>query len=169
MYKRILVGLDDGETAEALFERAVTLAQTTGAVLLLLSVLVPPDYLHPATLETDDSAAVDESVLSVYQSLYKNYELRDLNRLEAFLRRAKAVGIAAEVSQRSGSPGRTICERAQDWKADLVMVGSRGRTGIKEMLLGSVSNYVTHHARCSVLVVHDLAVYRHDEKYLSLV
>lgn len=55
----------------------------------------------------------------------------------------------------SGSPERSICEIAQTWEADLIIVGSRGLTGIKEMFLGSVSNYVTHHAPCSVLIVRD--------------
>lgn len=174
MYKRILVGLDDGETAEALFERAVTLAQVSDASLLLMSVLVPPDYLQspmafPAegAEESDSYIGVDESVWSVYQSLYKNYELRDLKRLETFLERANAAGVTAEISQRSGSPGRAICDRAKDWKADLIMVGSHGRTGISEMMLGSVSNHVTHHAGCSVLVVHDLVISHRDERALS--
>ncbi|MEL6786783.1 MAG: universal stress protein, partial [Cyanobacteria bacterium J06607_15] len=51
------------------------------------------------------------------------------------------------------NPGRTICDRAQTWSVDLILVGSRGLTGAKEVMLGSVSNYVTHHAPCSVLIV----------------
>ncbi len=53
-----------------------------------------------------------------------------------------------------GNPAHNICDLAQTWSADLILVGSRGRTGIKEMFLGSVSNYITHHAPCSVLIVH---------------
>lgn len=40
------------------------------------------------------------------------------------------------------------------WDADLIVVGSHGRKGLSEMLLGSVSNYVVHHAPCSVIIVH---------------
>ncbi|MEO0350033.1 MAG: universal stress protein, partial [Cyanobacteria bacterium P01_A01_bin.15] len=39
------------------------------------------------------------------------------------------------------------------WNADLIMMGRRGRSGFSELLLGSVSNYVMHHAPCSVLTV----------------
>ena len=53
----------------------------------------------------------------------------------------------------TGNPGRSICELASTWEADLILVGSRGLKGLKEMFLGSVSNYVTHHAPCSVLIV----------------
>lgn len=163
MYKKILVGIDDGETANTVFQKAVSLAQSTDAELLLLSVLVPPDRLHPAVSasmngnveENDSPADADESVWSVYQSLYKDYELRDLERLESFADNAKAAGITAQISQRFGRPGWEICDRAKNCEVDLVIVGSHGRMGLSEMLLGSVSNYVMHHATCSVLVVHD--------------
>lgn len=46
-----------------------------------------------------------------------------------------------------------ICELARNWNADLIILGRRGRTGLSELLLGSVSNYVLHHAPCSVLTV----------------
>lgn len=42
---------------------------------------------------------------------------------------------------------------ARTWSADLILVGSRGLKGLKEMFLGSVGNYVTHHAPCSALIV----------------
>ncbi|MBE9048435.1 universal stress protein, partial [Pleurocapsales cyanobacterium LEGE 10410] len=64
-------------------------------------------------------------------------------------------GVQTEFNQLTGNPGRLICELAADWSADLILVGSRGLKGLKEMFLGSVSNYVTHHAPCSVLIVRD--------------
>jgi hypothetical protein len=54
-------------------------------------------------------------------------------------------------------PGPTICKLAHDWPADLIVLGNRGRSGMAELLLGSVSNYVLHHAACSVLVVKTIA------------
>jgi nucleotide-binding universal stress UspA family protein len=46
-----------------------------------------------------------------------------------------------------------ICQVAKDWGAELIMVGRRGNSGLSELILGSVSNYVVHHAHCSVLIV----------------
>ena len=46
-----------------------------------------------------------------------------------------------------------ICNAAISWQADLIIMGRRGRTGLSELFLGSVSNYVLHHAPCAVLVV----------------
>jgi nucleotide-binding universal stress UspA family protein len=53
-----------------------------------------------------------------------------------------------------GPPDQQIIEKAKEWKADLIVVGSHGR-GFWGRLLGSVSNGVVHHAPCSVLVVRE--------------
>jgi nucleotide-binding universal stress UspA family protein len=63
---------------------------------------------------------------------------------------AADVSISTEVLR--GSPAQRIVERAEEWGADLIVVGSHGR-GFWGRLLGSVSNGVVHHAPCSVLVV----------------
>ena len=54
-----------------------------------------------------------------------------------------------------GDPGRWVRDLAQSWEADLVVLGRRGLTGVAEMFLGSVSNYIVHHVNCSVLVVQE--------------
>ena len=46
-----------------------------------------------------------------------------------------------------------ICDIASAWNADLIVMGRHGRLGLEELLMGSVSNYVTHHAHCAVLVL----------------
>ncbi|MGD1896752.1 MAG: universal stress protein [Phormidesmis sp.] len=159
MFKKILVGIDDGETCQIIFNKAIALAQPIGAELSLLSVLVPADRTSPAIPTTAGgiytSSGLDDSVWSVYQERYEAYEASDLDRLRDFADRANAVGVKTEFAQMAGSPGWAICERAKLCGADLVMVGSHGRMGLSEMLLGSVSNYVMHHAACSVLVVHE--------------
>jgi len=63
-------------------------------------------------------------------------------------------GLAAEATVRDGEPGPAIVEEAKEWGADLVVVGSRGHTGLRRMLAGSVSQYVVDHAPCPVEVVH---------------
>jgi nucleotide-binding universal stress UspA family protein len=52
----------------------------------------------------------------------------------------------------TGSPESRIVEIAEEWKADLIVVGSHGYNAWERLLLGSVSNAVVHHAPCSVLV-----------------
>ncbi|MCZ8054719.1 MAG: universal stress protein, partial [Microcystis sp. LE19-12.2C] len=48
---------------------------------------------------------------------------------------------------------KTICKVAREENIDLIVIGRRGRSGLGELFLGSVSNYVLHHAPCSVLIV----------------
>ncbi|MGF1673753.1 MAG: universal stress protein, partial [Rivularia sp. (in: cyanobacteria)] len=50
-------------------------------------------------------------------------------------------------------PGYMICNVARSREVDLIVVGRHGRTGLSEFFLGSVSNYVLHHAPCSVLTI----------------
>jgi nucleotide-binding universal stress UspA family protein len=69
-----------------------------------------------------------------------------------------AAGFDASSEVRSGSPAPTIVAFAEEWDADLVIMGSHGRTGVARLLLGSVARNVLHHANCSVLVVR-----RHPE------
>ena len=64
-----------------------------------------------------------------------------------------SLNITAEVV--NGSPQRVLVEKAQEWGADLIIVGSHGYGFWERALLGSVSNSVVHHAPCSVLVVRN--------------
>lgn len=52
-----------------------------------------------------------------------------------------------------GSPAKRIVEAAEDWTADLIVIGSHGYSKWQRILLGSVSDSVVHHAHCSVMVV----------------
>lgn len=153
MFSKMLVALDQGSTCVGLFKQALALAQATGARLMLLSILEPEgngslvtsaDYGYPLPLGIDNSIWLD---------LYRKAETRGLDRLRNFTDQAIAAGVSTEFTQIIGSPGREICALAKTWEADLILVGSHGRTGLSELLLGSVSNYVMHHAPCSVLVI----------------
>ncbi len=65
----------------------------------------------------------------------------------------RTAGFRAEPEVLSGSPAHAIVAFASDWDADLVILGSHGRTGLARLLLGSVARNVLHHAGCSVLIV----------------
>jgi nucleotide-binding universal stress UspA family protein len=58
-----------------------------------------------------------------------------------------------ETLVREGDPGTEIIQEAESWPADLIVVGSHGHQGLKRLLLGSVANYVTNHAPCSIEIV----------------
>jgi nucleotide-binding universal stress UspA family protein len=64
-------------------------------------------------------------------------------------------GLSAETKVRVGDPKSVIIDEAREWAADLIVVGSHGRTGIRQWLLGSVAQSVVSQAPCSVYVVRD--------------
>lgn len=59
--------------------------------------------------------------------------------LQILAQKASKTGVEAEYRQFIGNPGRMICELADTWSADLILVGSRGLKGLKEMFLGRVA------------------------------
>lgn len=75
--------------------------------------------------------------------------------LKNYCEQATRQGVATEREYKIGDAGHCLCEVAQSWGADLIVVGRRGLKGISEALLGSVSNHVMHNAPCSVLVIQE--------------
>jgi nucleotide-binding universal stress UspA family protein len=67
--------------------------------------------------------------------------------------KAVRAGLTVEKTIESGHPADRIVKVATEKRYDLIIMGSRGNSGIREMLLGSVSNHVCQHAKCSVLIV----------------
>jgi nucleotide-binding universal stress UspA family protein len=153
MLHKILVALDDSEMRRPVFEAALTLAQKLDAQLLLLHVLsqddidtlIPALYPYSPTLSPEVLKRYDDQRQALYDQ-----GIAILKALEA---EARATGVMTEFSQNVGSPGSVICTIAKDYQADAIVMGRRGRAGLSEWVLGSVSNYVLHHACCSVFVV----------------
>ena len=66
--------------------------------------------------------------------------------------RLAAAGLTTEIDVRHGDPAHEIIRAAADWEADLIVMGTRGQTGIERLMLGSVARKVLQHAPCSVLI-----------------
>lgn len=157
MFYKILVALDNSNMGNRVFDAAVALAKANDASIMLLHILTPfeDDYPTMPVVPGIDSyyPAMYGEAIDEYAKRWRMYEDHALDFLRNRAAQATTAGITTEFSQNVGDPGRTICAIAQSWKADLIMMGRRGRSGLSELVLGSVSNYVLHHAPCSVLVV----------------
>lgn len=163
MFKRILVALDSSAHRHEVFEKALELAKATQASLMLVHVLSAYAEGSPGIPIRSYQAyypVLEDSTWRLYQKRWEEFEAQGIAQLRRELDIANSVGVEAEFSQGSGEPAPTICTVAESWGADLIIVGSHGRRGLSELLLGSVSNYVMHHANCSVMVVHS----SHGEK-----
>lgn len=157
MFKTILVALDSSSLRQVVFEEALGLAQATGAKLVLLHVLSAYEEGSPGIPIRSYQAyypVLDDAVWKDYQRRWEEFERNRMSWLQREAELAAAAGVTAEITQAAGDPATTICGIAKSTHADLIMVGSHRRRGLGELLLGSVSNHVMHHAPCSVMVVH---------------
>jgi len=164
MFEKILVALNSKEACAPLFETALELARATEAELMLLSILTLDSNPYPAPSYglAYSPIDIDDSLWNIYREHYQADEAAGLRMLRQFEAQAVEAGVSTQFDQTFGNPGRLICDSAKTWNADVIVVGSHGRKGLGELLIGSVSNYVMHHAPCSVMVVHKSVTYQDD-------
>ncbi|MBC7824476.1 MAG: universal stress protein [Candidatus Parcubacteria bacterium] len=164
MFQKILAAIDSSTIGQQVFDESIAIAKWSDASLMLLHVLsneeegspVLPIYAvaspYPLTLE----GYPNPLDFDVFREQWKSYEQKGLALLKTFTDEAIAAGVRAEFTQSQGNPSRTICDLARTWEADHIVIGRRGHSGLSELFLGSVSNYVLHHASCSVLTVQTI-------------
>jgi nucleotide-binding universal stress UspA family protein len=159
MFNKILVALNNNEMGQQVFAHALTLAKASNAELLLLHVISAFDdnYLNASAMETQSSYGTSQTHgVEYYVGQWENLKQEGIEFLTLLNNQAIAKGITADFTQELGEPSRIICDISRSWNADLIVLGRRGLSGLSEFFLGSVSNYVLHHAPCSVLTVQGL-------------
>ena len=155
MYQKILVAVDNSPISQQAFDKALFLAKELAADLHLINVILPvTQEYQDASLIAFSGGFYPGGMDEVVKETWSNLEAASLSLLQDFCEQAKKAGVVAEFTQKIGQPDHEIVEFAQDWGADLIAIGSHGRRGLNELVLGSVSNYVLHHVSCSVLLVH---------------
>jgi nucleotide-binding universal stress UspA family protein len=123
------------------------------------AVLRPPDRVVVVTMiEADDiSLVVGGSGLAGGVMSAEEYDAHR-TRLQSEAQTALQETVAAlgiegvETMVREGDAGRELCDLADELSATAIVMGSRGRGGIKRAFLGSVSDYVVRNARCTVVI-----------------
>jgi nucleotide-binding universal stress UspA family protein len=140
MHRSIVVGTDGSDPAEAALREAVDIAGHDGARLHIVTA-----YQYPEVYGERITSGADRVMVNV----------RDVAEalLARAVREADAKGVESETEAHNGDAAETIIRIADEQQADLIVVGHRGRTGIPRFPLGSVSQKVSHHAPCSVLIV----------------
>lgn len=137
----IVVGVDGSEGADKALEWAIEEARVRDALLRCVAA-----WEFPYVGDIAGFAPVD---------IGKDLEARAREIAEAAAARAREAGVEAEVVVAEGAAASVLTDTAAR-PSDLLVVGSRGRGGFAGLLLGSVSQQVTHHARCPVVIVpHD--------------
>lgn len=141
--RRILFASDFSKASAKAFATAVTLAKANRATVTILHVIVP---FVPFTSED----AIRGDTLEQLSIETRRWSQRQLAKLTA---KAKKTGIRAVGLIVDGDPVRQIVRAARSKRADLVVVGTHGRTGLTKFFVGSVAQRVVATAPCSVVVV----------------
>ena len=140
MYKSIVVGTDGSATARQAVTAAADLAERYGATLHVVCAY----HGNPAAVTVMSGMVPAMSTAEMTEALEK--------MLAETATEVRGRGVAVETYVCHGDPADAILGVADTQGAELVVVGNRGMTGARR-LLGSVPNNVSHHARCSVLIV----------------
>jgi len=136
----ILVPTDFSEHADRAFEIALHLASTFGSRLELIHAY---DFGQWVTLyEVTFAERAGEKI-----------RLEAAARLQPFMDRARANGLDVSTLVVLGSPSEIIIERANETKADLIVMGTRGRSAVTQLFLGSVAARTLQMAPCPVLTI----------------
>ena len=138
----ILLATDGSPASEGASAEAIDLAAQVEARLLVVSVLGASSRPSEASADATIPADSRDSLTS---------------KAQAIVQRAKAAGADATFLVWEGDPGPAIVAAADSESADLIVVGSHGRSGVSRFLIGSVSDYVVRHAHCPVMVVRGRA------------
>src|SRR5215216_5045805 len=127
MFENILVAVDGSKHSDAAFDVAVDIAQKYGSQLFVLHVFQGGTGAGTlvSSSDEDDNRSIGQEVLNSYEETAKERGVQNV---------------------------RMLLETASEVKCGLLLLGSRGRGGFKESLLGSVSHKVTSHADCPVLL-----------------
>ena len=137
-WKKILLATDGSKYSQPATARAIEFAKSYGSELDAISVVeVTEEFFVRAPQAVDD-------LLSKARGM--------IDRIKEI---AVSAGVKAEGIVREGDAYKVIVGEAKDRKVDAIIMGSRGRTGLRRLLMGSVTEKVIGYAGCPVLVVQE--------------
>ncbi len=147
MFKRILVAIDDSEPARRAVDAAEDLARRYGAQVRVVHVHRP--------LAITVASVGAEPLPGTLDDTDREVEALDRSQVEAIVDRLKAAGIDAvgTLATEAGPAGQAIAQVAAEHAVDLVVTGSRGRSQLSGLVLGSTAYQLIHLVQCPVLVV----------------
>ena len=141
-FKKILIAVDNSTCSEKAAKAGYEMAVKFNAEIALLNIIEPtpaavnPDYtLAPVFMEMYDNSEENSHVL------LKEIETKYAN------------GITTTYLSTIDTASHGIVQQAEEWGAELIVIGTHGRTGFYHFLMGSVAEHVARKAACPVLIV----------------
>lgn len=143
MYKRILVPIDGSSTSDRALQEAIRLIDTQHAQLRLVHVIDDLQFL-------DAEGYVDYAEL---RELTRKIGQRALTKAEEIARQADITVESALLEANGERIAQVINAEAESWSADLIVIGTHGRSGFSHLLFGSVAEGVVRGASVPILLV----------------
>ena len=140
MYSKILVPVDGSDNSIRALESGIYFAKRTNASLTAIHVIE-----NPPTVYVESQKLLNE--------LLANFKSESIKILDKCKHIAERGDVGLETVMAEGDAASVITSYAHREGFQLIVIGSRGLGRFKEVVLGSVSNKVLHHAKCSVLIV----------------
>jgi len=141
LYDRIVIAVDFSEHSAEAVQAGTELAKQFGAEVHLIHAFeIPVPVLTPYEVALPDNFVGDA----------RSAARRELDSVE---KQVGGAGVQVSAHLRDGPPDTAIDELAREIDADLIVMGTRGNTGLKHVLLGSVAERTLRHAPCPVLTI----------------
>lgn len=140
--KRVLVPVDFSEPSKSALQYAQSLGKQLGAALTLIHVVEPFWYPHDWDYVPGFEGKIGTEA--------REKEAR--KRLAGLATELVDSSVPTEPCVRVGTPWNEIVSAAENLDADLIIIGTHGRTGLKHVVMGSTAERVVRHAHCPVLV-----------------
>ncbi|HEU4725751.1 MAG TPA: universal stress protein [Candidatus Eisenbacteria bacterium] len=139
---KVVIGVDDSSFSKAAIEHVKAAAWPAGTEFLVISASAPV-FVGPG------EAAAPGAIAEIIEQ-QERYHKDVAEKAAATL---KSAGLKATGKMMPSDPRGALVDAAKNLPADLIVVGSHGRSGLTKFLLGSVATHVVSHAPCNVLVV----------------
>lgn len=151
IFHNILVPIDGSKPANDALAKALQLAKIHGSTVEVLHVMT-----FTEDIPTEDENSGKNKIPSAWVEDYvTRVKMKDERMLSEALDDAEKMGLAGKVTSKLliGKPGDTILREAASGEFDVIVIGSRGLGGLKEMVLGSVSHQVVNESKIPIVIV----------------
>lgn len=138
---KILLATDGSKFSDAAAEHVARQFRPQDSEVRVLNVVEPISEMVPPQMAPRYYPELDEQVAEAKQVTARTAKM------------LAEAGFQVSTAVMTGDAKTVILDEAADWGADLIVLGSHGRTGLERFLLGSVSEAIAHHTACSVEIV----------------
>lgn len=148
MYKKILIAVDGGATSQRGLAEGLRLAKATGGRVMLVHVV------NALILESEIAST------AYYQALAEAFRRAGSDILENAARAARAADVPFEqkmIEKIGAHASDEIIAAAKDWRADLIVLGTHGRRGLRRLVMGSDAELVLRQSPVPVLLVREIS------------